>query len=107
MLYSVTAPVIEKCENITFLCHTYVYDELLLNFKAAKLSVFNNKWSDIFDFKIYSPDPNAKNEVKISNKVDSNFVAPFYKVRELMNKASKAKGQELTSVNQLTGIDLS
>jgi hypothetical protein len=54
-------PVIERCENITFLCHAYVYDELLLNFKQAKLSIFNNKWNDVFNFNIYSNDPNAKN----------------------------------------------
>jgi hypothetical protein len=84
-----------------------VYDELLMLFKKAKLSVFNNKWSEVFDFVIYSNDPNAKNQIKISNNVNSNFVAPFAKVKELLKKASKVKGEELTSVSQVKGIDLS
>lgn len=99
--------MIEKCENITFLCHAYAYDELLLHFAKAKLSVFNNKWNDVFDFKIYSSDPNAKNQVKISTKVDTNFVASFAKVHELMTKAGQLKGEELKSIKQVKGIDLS
>ena len=69
------------------MCHAYVYDELLHHFKQSKLSIFNNKWNDVFDFKIYSNDPNAKSQIKISNKVDPNFVANFNKVHELMTKA--------------------
>jgi hypothetical protein len=98
--------VIEKCENITFLCHAYVYDELLLNFKKAKLSVFNNKWNDVFDFKIYSSDPKADKQIKFSAKVDPNFVASFDKVYELISKASKIKGEALTSIDQVKGIKL-
>ena len=72
------------------------------------MSIFNNKWSEVFDFKVYDKDPKKKiSNIKLSNKLVPNFVAPFNQVHELMTKASKAKGQELTSVNQVKGIDLS
>lgn len=65
---------------------------MLEHFHKAKLSVFNNKWSDIFDFKVYSSDPNAKNQIKILDTLHTDFVTSFDKVNELMNKASKLKG---------------
>lgn len=77
-----------------------------MNFKKAKLSVFNNKWNDVFDFKIYSSDPNAMNQIKFSAKVDPNFVAGFDKVYELISKASKVKGEALTSIDQVEGVEL-
>lgn len=71
---------------------------MLQHFYNAKLSIFNNKWSDIFDFKVYSSDPNAKNQIKISENVDNDFVTNFDKVNELMDKAGKIKGEMLTSI---------
>jgi hypothetical protein len=70
----------------------------------AKLSIFNNKWNEVFDFTFYSTDPKS---IKMASKLDTNFVAPFFKVKELMTKASKSVGRELKSVKELTGIKLS
>ena len=59
MLFSQTQPVIESSTGITFVCHQvcltclflqYSYPELAVQMKAAKLSYWNNKWTDIFDF---------------------------------------------------------
>lgn len=51
MLFTQTDPIIESSTNITFLCHqNYSYPELMPQMAAAKLSMWNNKWSEVFDF---------------------------------------------------------
>ena len=51
MLFSQTEPIIEASSNITFSSFQgYSYPELLQQMKLAKLSPWNNKWSEVFDF---------------------------------------------------------
>ena len=50
MLYSQTDPVIESSSGMQFWCLQYAYRELSEQMQAADLSIWNNKWSDIYDF---------------------------------------------------------
>ena len=50
MLYSQTDPVIESSSGMQFWCLQYAYRELAEQMQAADLSIWNNKWSDIYDF---------------------------------------------------------
>ncbi|XP_060576615.1 LOW QUALITY PROTEIN: protein XRP2-like [Ruditapes philippinarum] len=45
-----TQPIIESSSRVKLACFTYYYPELAGQFKDAKLSVFNNNWSNIHDF---------------------------------------------------------
>ncbi|XP_060568964.1 protein XRP2-like [Ruditapes philippinarum] len=45
-----TQPIIESSSRVKLACFTYYYPELAGQFKEAKLSVFNNNWSNIHDF---------------------------------------------------------
>jgi protein XRP2 len=51
MLFSQTEPIIESSSNITFLsAQNYYYAEFYAQMKQAKLSIWNNKWTEVFDF---------------------------------------------------------
>lgn len=52
MLYSHTDPVVEACSEIRFRNHEYAYPELLSQMNSAKLSVFNNQWTYVYDFTV-------------------------------------------------------
>lgn len=45
-----TQPVIESSKGMKFGCYQYYYPELEGQFEAAKLSLYNNNWSNIHDF---------------------------------------------------------
>eukprot|EP00798_Chlamydomonas_sp_ICE-L_P000461 gene461-1867_t len=46
----ITRPIIESSSNIGFSCFNFNYEALPAQMKAAKLSVFHNFWSHIYDF---------------------------------------------------------
>uniref|UniRef100_A0A6U2EBU0 Protein XRP2 n=1 Tax=Hemiselmis andersenii TaxID=464988 RepID=A0A6U2EBU0_HEMAN len=50
LLYVSTAPVIEESKNMRFGCFRFFYFSLAQQFEAAKLSVYDNKWSEVYDF---------------------------------------------------------
>lgn len=51
MLHSNTEPVVESSTNITFLSHQSIfYPEMLTHIREAKLSLWVNKWNDVYDF---------------------------------------------------------
>nr|XP_004668856.1 protein XRP2 [Jaculus jaculus] len=45
-----TQPIIESSTKIKFGCFQWYYPELASQFKDAGLSIFNNTWSNIYDF---------------------------------------------------------
>ncbi|CAM9461826.1 unnamed protein product [Hapterophycus canaliculatus] len=49
-LFSSTQPVIESSVGLRFACYTLDYFSLAGQFAAAKLSVWNNKWSQVYNF---------------------------------------------------------
>ncbi|KAE9043774.1 hypothetical protein PR003_g2046 [Phytophthora rubi] len=49
-LYSATEPVIETSSRLRFACFPLTYFSLQQQFRQAKFSAWNNKWSEIFDF---------------------------------------------------------
>jgi hypothetical protein len=50
MAYSQTEPIVEASSNITFIHNTYSYEGMFEHMKKSKLSVWNNKFTQIFDF---------------------------------------------------------
>ena len=49
-LYAQTEPVIESSSGITIMPHQYVYDEFFDQMRQAQLSIWNNKYTEVFDF---------------------------------------------------------
>ncbi|KAI9987130.1 hypothetical protein PInf_023005 [Phytophthora infestans] len=49
-LYSSTEPIIETSSGLRFACFPLTYFSLQEQFRQAKFSPWNNKWSEIFDF---------------------------------------------------------
>ena len=49
-LYTSTEPIIETSEKIGMGCYDLTYFNLHSQFEGAGLSVWNNKWSEVYDF---------------------------------------------------------
>ncbi|TMW58364.1 hypothetical protein Poli38472_009923 [Pythium oligandrum] len=49
-LYSATEPIIETSSQMRFACFPLAYFNLQQQFDAAKFSVWNNRWSEIYNF---------------------------------------------------------
>ncbi len=64
-LYSSTEPIIETSKNLTIGCYEYGYHALAAQFEKSKLSVWNNKWSEVYDF---TPSPGAGNKTSANWK---------------------------------------
>lgn len=76
MLFTQTEPIIEASQNITFTCFQgQAYSELLGHMKAAKLSPWNNKWSEVFDF---SPDSSGKEHFTVNNAFLTDEFTPRF-----------------------------
>mmetsp|Transcript_74018 Transcript_74018/g.120164 ORF Transcript_74018/g.120164 Transcript_74018/m.120164 type:complete len:402 (+) Transcript_74018:81-1286(+) len=50
LLFASTAPVVESSKNMRFGCFRFFYLSLASQFKAVKFSVYDNKWSEVYDF---------------------------------------------------------
>jgi hypothetical protein len=50
LLYCQTEPVIEASKNVSFGCFSFAYLPLASQFVAAKLSPWDNRWSEVYDF---------------------------------------------------------
>lgn len=69
LLFCQTYPVIESSNNIQFGCFQFCYPELRSQFDSAGLDVWNNNWSEIYDFT--PTQPNAPQQPKSkSNLID-------------------------------------
>ena len=50
LLFASTAPVVEESKNMRFGCFRFFYFNLAQQFKSVKMSVYDNKWSEVYDF---------------------------------------------------------
>jgi protein XRP2 len=50
LLFASTAPVVETSTNMRFGCFRFFYFNLAQQFKSVKMSVYDNKWSEVYDF---------------------------------------------------------
>ena len=50
LLFASTAPVVESSKNMRFGCFRFFYFNLAQQFKSVKMSVYDNKWSEVYDF---------------------------------------------------------
>ncbi|XP_070380821.1 protein XRP2-like isoform X2 [Dermacentor albipictus] len=53
-----TQPSIESCSEMRFGCLTLAYEQFPEQLKKARLSPFNNHWSEVYDFTPTIPEPN-------------------------------------------------
>ena len=89
MLLSGTEPIIEACSNITFLCHQGIqYPEMMAQIKEAKLSIWQNKWSEVYDFTPNKDEEEAKNW-SLSNKLTQTFSPSFSAVQAAFKKMNE------------------
>lgn len=50
LLFASTAPVVEESKNMRFGCFRFFYFNLAQQFKSVNMSVYDNKWSEVYDF---------------------------------------------------------
>jgi hypothetical protein len=50
LLFASTAPVVESSKNMRFGCFRFFYFNLAQQFKSVNMSVYDNKWSEVYDF---------------------------------------------------------
>ena len=100
-------PVVESCTNIKFLPMTYAYKELFSQMRPCMVSPWTNNWNDIFDFTPHkkSPDASVPNFYCVSS-LETDFIKPLEQVKELIMKATVAKGVAIKSLNELEPADL-
>lgn len=90
-IYCSSKPVIESSKRISFCCFDGYYFNLKEQFDRAKLSVFNNRWSDIHDF--------------TPNKLNYEYNKPTTKMLDLIKPLSVGipdliSGEEEANANQ-------
>ena len=83
MLFSITDPIIESSTRITFIPFIYKYQTLAQQMESAKLSVWNNNWSEVYDF---TPKQRGKNYSLFEEKVDL-FIPTFEEVEDDIMRA--------------------
>jgi len=50
LAFAISDPSIESCTNLKIGCFDYCYPELRGQFESAKLDIWNNVWSEVYDF---------------------------------------------------------
>jgi len=107
MLYTQSDPVVESCTNITFFAPTYSYPELYLHMRKAKVSIWENLWSSVYDF---TPDKKAddgKPNWSLSKHQVEGFISQFTELQKLVQRVSKLKGgAAITSLEDIKEEDL-
>ncbi len=71
--------------------------------KAAKLSIWNNKWYSVFDF-TKRPDATANFTLKIPLK--SDFIMPFERMLKIIRTVSEKRGNPVESFKQVLEEDI-
>jgi hypothetical protein len=81
LLYCQTEPVIESSKNVSFGCFAFAYMPLASQFVAAKLSPWDNRWSEVYDF---TPNSNGTKNFRLleTAEEDSFPVKPVSAVGE-------------------------
>jgi hypothetical protein len=81
LLYCQTEPVIESSKDVSFGCFSFAYLPLASQFVAAKLSPWDNRWSEVYDF---TPNSNGtKNFSLLDPALEDSFpVKPLTAVGE-------------------------
>ena len=105
MCYSQTDPVIESSSNITFYCPTYTYPELFSHMRSAKISLWTNKWTDIYDFTPEKRADDGTPNYTISTLTKQNFVITFSEMKKMFERASKEKGEETNDMRDIVNDD--
>jgi protein XRP2 len=81
LLYCQTEPVIEASKDVSFGCFSFAYLPLASQFVAAKLSPWDNRWSEVYDF---TPNANGtKNFTLLDPALEDTFpIKPLSAVGE-------------------------
>lgn len=99
MLFSQTDPILESSSNIKYYCANYVYPELLHQMDKCKMSIWNNAWSDQFDFT-----PGQKSNFELVDSDSSNFIDTF---KTVTHNIMLIQAQSLDPTIDTSQIDLS
>lgn len=93
-----TEPIIEASHDLTFLCHQYVYPELASQMEKGKLHVWNNKWSEIFDF---SKRKDGQLNYKVVPDINLEYVPSMKMMQGMLQQLSKIVGKDLDSLKDV------
>lgn len=86
--------MIESSSAIKFVCHQYYYPEMVNQMKNAKVSYWNNKWNEIYDFtpnKIVTKGLNYS----LSLEPTSDFVTSLDDMKKIVAQVEKKKGEKI------------
>ena len=73
--------------------------------KAANISIWTNKWSDIYDFTPHKKADDGSPNFTVSSVLKNNFVTSFKEMKMTFDKISKEKGVETNSMLDIEGDD--
>lgn len=79
MLFSQTDPILESSSNIKYYCANFVYPELKSHMASCNISIWNNTWSDQFDF---TPNKDGGPNFKFIDEDGDGFIDSFKAVTQ-------------------------
>lgn len=103
-LYAQTEPVIESSKRIKILPHQYVYEELFGQMLKANLSIWNNKYTEVFDFTPKSTGGLNYELIVSSKRSKQEQFVDLYNFEKVVNNYEKKNNAKLQDVNDLEAI---
>jgi protein XRP2 len=101
MLYSHTDPVIEASSGLKFRNHQYFYKDMLYHMNQAKISVWNNQWTYIYDFTVKSDEQHFE---RLYDS-DPNFVTERSEISAALKKI-ESRGKNLGEMSDVDDEDI-
>lgn len=99
MLYSHTEPVVESCTGVKFYSNTYEYDGLLSHLMKAKISLWNNKWTEVYDFTPHkTADDGTPNWTVVPDLYEGDFIVPLERMKGMLEKVRAVHGEEVKTI---------
>ena len=74
--------MIESSTKIIFYAATYTYPEFFLHMKQAGMSIWTNKWTDVYDFTPNKKADDGSPNFTISSATKHNFVPSFEEMKK-------------------------
>ncbi len=82
MLFSITDPIIESSSNIHFYPFNYSYPDLIRQMSQAGINLWNNNWSELYDFT-----PGASPNFKLIENSGQNYMPNYQDVEDDVMRA--------------------
>jgi hypothetical protein len=100
MLFSQTDPILESSSDISYYCANFVYPELKAHMSSCNISIWNNTWSDQFDF---TPNKIGGSNFKFIDDDADGFIDSF---KTITQNVMIIQAQQQDPTLDLSQIDL-